>query len=191
MDSETLSMPRASGLLVVIALGLFSARADAQLEPGLKVGASVGGFKVHAVTGENAGKVVDPVSERKDKATVFVFLHAKDWDRPMARFLKKLDQEFANGIAGVDDPATVAVWMTDDPEKSKVYLPRAQESLKFNHTKLTVFEGDAEGPSSWDLNAGARLSVVIVREGRVTGSFGYRSLNETDVAGVVKAIKAK
>jgi len=176
---------------LLIVLALHSVRADAQEESGPKTGTKVAGFKVHAVTGDEAGKTVDFVVERKDKPTVFVFVRAADWDRPMARFLKKLDEEFARGIAGVDDPETIAVWLTDDKEKSKEYLPRAQESLQFNHTKLAVFDGSTQGPEGWGLNTGVRLSAVVVRDGKVTGSLGYLSVNETDVPGVVKAIKPR
>ena len=184
-------MPWMPRLLFLVALGLFAGRADAQVEPSLKVGAKVAGFKVQAVTGENAGKVVDFVAERKDKPTVFAFVRAKDFDRPMSRFLKALDEELSNGIAGVTDPATVAVWLTDDPKSSVAYLPRAQQSLNLNRSTLAVFEGSSDGPEGWALDLRARLSVVVVRDGKVAGIFGYISLNETDVAAVVEAIKAK
>ena len=177
-------------LLMILGASLsWSPPANAQMETGPKVGAKVGGFKAHAVTGEDAGKVVDVVAARKDKPTVYVFVKAGDWDRPMARFLKKMDEEFSNGIDGVSEPVAVAVWLTDDQEKSRDYLPRAQESLKFLHTTLTVFDGAAEGPESWGLNAGARLVAVVVRDGKVSGSFAFGSLNETDVPKVLKALK--
>ncbi len=173
---------------VLIALALPSVRADAQEESGPKVGTRVPGFKVHAATGAEAGKIVDFVAGRKVKPTVYVFVRAADWDRPMSRFLKKLDEEYAQGIAGADDPMTVAVWLTDDKEKSKEYLPHAQESLQLAHTDFAVFDGGPQGPEGWELNTGMRLSAVVVRDGKVTGSFGYLSINETDVPAVLKAI---
>jgi len=176
---------------LLLALTLPTVWADSQEESGPKSGTKVAGFEVQAVTGEEAGKTVDFVAERKDKPTVFVFVRAADWDRPMARFLRRLDEEFTEGIAGADDPVTVAVWLTDDKEKSKDYLPRAQESLQFSHTKLAVFDGSTQGPEGWQLNTGVRLSAVVLRDGKVTGSFGYLSVNETDVPGVVKAIKPR
>src|SRR4051812_45349120 len=98
-------MPRAiCPLLFLIAVA--TARADDHVESGPKVGTQVAGFKVHAVTGDESGKVVDLVADRKDKPTVYVFVRAGDWDRPMARFLKKLDEEFAGGVPGVNDPLT-------------------------------------------------------------------------------------
>jgi hypothetical protein len=184
-------MPRNAPLFVIVAFVLLAGRADAQLDSGPKLGTKIVGFQAHVVTGDNAGKVVDLVSERKDKPTVYVFIQAKDWDRPMARFLKKIDEEFVGGIEGVTDPATVAVWLTDDREKSKDYLPRAQESLNFRRTSLAVFDGGVVGPADWELNTGARLSAVVVRDGKVAGRFGFVSLNETDVPDVLKAIRPK
>lgn len=190
-SAEIGTMLRSSPLFVAFAFALSAGHASAQLESGPKVGTSVPGFKVHAVTGDEAGQVVDFVAARKGKPTVFAFVRAGDWDRPMARFLKKLDDDLVGGLEGVDDPVTVAVWLSEDGEKSKDYLPLAQESLRFQRTRLTVFDGDSEGPAAWDLNAGARMIAVVVRDGKVAGSFGYNSLNESDVAAVVKSLKPR
>jgi hypothetical protein len=174
----------ACGAVVCIAI---TARADVNSGP--KAGDPAEGFRVYAATGDDAGKTLDLVAERKDKPTVFVFIQADQWDRPMARFVKVLDQEIAGGIDGAPDAATVAVWLADDQEKSRQYLPTAQQSLQMNRTTLAVFEGDSSGPPSWSIAPGARLTAVVVRGGKVVKSVGFNSLNETDVPAVVRALK--
>ena len=81
-------------------------------------------LKVYAVTGEPMDKEVDYAGLRKDKPTVYVFVSAKDFDRPMFRYLKKLDKDLG------DDGLVVAVWLTDDVDKSKEYLPKISQYFK-------------------------------------------------------------
>ena len=52
-------------------------------------------------------------------------------DRPMARFMRKLDETL---LKESEEVYIVAVWLTDDVDKTKGYLPRAQQSLKFQNT---------------------------------------------------------
>jgi hypothetical protein len=104
----------------------------------------------------------------------------------VARFLKTLDaavrEESAQGVI-------VATWLTDEVEKTKSYLPLAQQSLKFEATPLTVFPGDRNGPNDWDLNPGARVTVVVARSATARARFGFGSVNETDVPSVREAVR--
>jgi len=111
---------------------------------------------------------------------VYMFVSAKDFSRPMFRFLKKLDEDLG------DDGLVVAVWLTDDADKSKEYLTKI--SQYFKSAALTVFGGTA-GPKDWALNIDAHLTAVVAHKGKVVKSFGYLSLNETDVPAVVKTLK--
>lgn len=180
---------------VVLASMLVSTEAlRAELKSGPEAGATVTGFKTFAVTGELAKKPpeqFDYLAERKGKTTVFLFVAADQWQRPIARYLKTLDKSITDGIDGVDDVEAVAVWLTDDVQKSKDYLPLAQQSLSFGHTALTVFPGAKQGPEGWGLDSEAHLTTVIVRDGKAIASYGYRSTNETDVPAVVEALKKK
>lgn len=157
-----------------------------QVESGPKAGSKPEPLKVRIVVGDPADKEVDVTAERKQRPTVIVFVRADDWDRPMARFLRKLDQDITT--AG-EDARVVAVWLTDDAAKSKEYLPRAQQSLQFTNTRLTVFEGVKAGPDGWGINADAHLTAVALKGGKVAASFGFRSINERDAAMVLKALK--
>ena len=165
-----------------------SASLQAQVESGPSAGSKLEALKVVVATGDAAGKEVDCASERKEKPTLFLFVQADKWDRPVARFLRALDQELAKSRPDVQ---IVAVWLTDDAEKAKAYLPRAQESLKLSQTTFTVYRGDKGGPTGWGINADAHLTVVVAQDQKVKASFGFRSVNETDAPAVLKQLKPK
>jgi hypothetical protein len=154
------------------------ARAD--LASGPKTGDKIAALKVYAVTGEPKDKEVDYAGLRKDRPTVYVFVSAKDFSRPMFRYIKKLDEDLPDG------GLVVAVWLTDDANKTKEYLPKI--SQYFKGAALTVFAGTA-GPKDWGINPDAHLTAVVAYQGKVVKSFAYVSLNETDAPAVVKALK--
>ncbi len=143
-------------------------------------------LKVHDVTGLNMGKEIDYVAERKDKPTIYLMVNAQKFDRPMARYMRVLDEALQKDK---DDSYAVAVWLTDTAEKTKDYLPLAQKSLDFQKTALAYFSGDLTGPKGWNINTDAHLTAVVVVQGKVAAVFGYRSLNETDVPAVKEAFE--
>jgi hypothetical protein len=149
-------------------------------------GKKVPPLTVFDATGPNQGKELDYAAARKDKPTVYVFVQADQWDRPMARFLRKLDEAVRKESK---DASVVAVWLTDSPSKTKEYLPLAQQSLQLQTTALTCFSGKKAGPGGWGINADAHLTVAVATKQKVTATFGYRSVNETDVPGVRDALK--
>lgn len=145
--------------------------------------------KVFAVTGSQAGNTVEYVAERKEKPTVYLFVNAATWDRPIARYLKVLDTKIGDGIKGADDARVVAVWLTDDVGKAKEYLPKAQQSLNMARTDWTVFEGSKEGPTGWKIDTTDHLTAVVVRGGKEVARFAYKSTNDTDVPDVINTLK--
>jgi hypothetical protein len=175
---------RRLALLAVALLGAASARAS-DVESGPDKGKKVPALKVYDVTGLHEGKSVDYAGLRKGKVTVYALLRADKFDRPMNRFLKTLDGKVDKDFEGV---YVVAVWLTDDEEKTKVFLPRVQTSVSYAQTALTCFKG-TDGPKGWGINTDAHLTVVLAAKGKVVRKWGYRSVNETDVPAVVKALK--
>jgi hypothetical protein len=178
-------------LSVAIALSLsvvWQAAVLAQINSGPAAGSKLEPLKVKAITGSHAGEDLDFVAAREGKPTVYVFIQADKWDRPVARFLKTLDQEL-----GMDrqDVAIIAVWLTDDVEKTSEYLPRAQQSINLAQTSLAVNPGDKSGPPGWSIDDRAHLTAIIANDNRVVASFGYRSLNETNVPEVVAKLPPK
>ncbi len=165
---------------------LFASPAWAQdVASGPAPGEQVPPLKVFDATGSHKDKEIDYSAERKDQPTIYVFIQAGRWDRPLARFLKKLDEAVKKDS---DDAYVVAVWLTEDPEKTKEYLPRVQQSLQLEATALTCFLGEKAGPKGWDVNADAHLTAVVASKRKVAARFGYRSINETDVPAVRDAL---
>jgi len=169
------------------ALLLVSSLAGAQDVPsGPEKGRAVPALKVFDATGAHVGKEVDYAADRKEKPTVYLFIQAEKWDRPQARFVRELDKAVQKDGG---DGAVVGVWVGGDPARNKGYLPVAQTSLQLQATALTAFTGPPEGPAGWGVNGDASLTAVVAVKGKVVAVFGYRSVNETDVAGVLDALR--
>lgn len=172
----------------VLVFVLSSSLAFADLDSGPGKGKALEPLKVVVVAGESSGKELDFVAERKEKPTVFVLVVADKFARPMARFIKVLDDKLKGDRPDVD---IVAVWLTDDVTKSKDYLPKAFESLKTSRTAWSVFPGAKTGPNNWGINADADITVVVSDGAKATFSIGYRSINETEVPKVLEALPPK
>jgi hypothetical protein len=153
---------------------------------GPEKGKDLPALKVYDVTGAHKDKDVDYVAERKGKPTIYIFVQADKFDRPMAKFMKGLD---AGAPKVHDEASVVAVWVTSDAAKSKQYLPLAQQSLKFEATALTCCTEGETGPKGWGINADAHATIVVASKGTAVAVFGYMSLNDTEVPTVINALK--
>jgi hypothetical protein len=160
--------------------------ANADVESGPKVGEKIAALKVHAVTGDNSGTEFDYAAERKEKPTIYIFVQADQFSRPIARYMKVLDGA-VNKVGS--DARIVAVWLTDDAEKSKEYLPKAQQSINLEATSLTVSGGPKSGPDGWGINDRAFVTTVVAKDAKTAATFAYVSVNDTDVRAVVAALK--
>jgi hypothetical protein len=161
-----------------------SVRGD--VESGPKPGAKVSAFKVLVPSSDGEAKERDPVTERKNKTTLYVFIDAKRFDRPTARCLHKLDSLLPSDQ---EDKEVIAVWLTADHQDSKDKLPRYMQSLKLNRTDLTIFTQEGSSPEGWDINENALATAVVVSSGKVTASMGFDSFNETDAEKLLAAFK--
>ena len=173
---------------LVIAIVLSSSPVWADVVSGPGEGNDVEKFKVAVVAGESSGKELDFVTERKEKPTVFVFVLADKFSRPMTRFIKVLDDKLKAERTDVD---IVAIWLTDDAAKSKDYLPKAFGSLKTERTAWSVFAGEKTGPNNWGINPDADITVVVSDGAKAKFSKGYRSINETEVPKVFESLPKK
>jgi hypothetical protein len=153
---------------------------------GPEKGAAVPALKVFDATGAHQGKEVDYAADRKDMPTVYLFINAEKFDRPMNRFMKALDGAVKKEF---DDAYVVAVWLTGDADRTKDLLPRVQQSVQYEATALTLFAGPREGPKGWNINGDVHLTAVVANRGKTAATFGYRSLNETDVPTVKIALQ--
>jgi len=152
---------------------------------GPEKGAKVAALKVFDATGAHKDKEVNYAAERKQAPTIYLFIDAGQFDRPMNRFMKTLD-----GLVKKDfqEAYVVAVWLTSDTEATKRLLPRVQQSVQYEATALTLFDGPKEGPKGWHINGDARLTAIVVNKSRIVATFGYQSINETNVPQVRSAL---
>jgi hypothetical protein len=108
------------------------------------------------------------------------------FDRPMNRFMKEMDAAMKKDFP---DAYAVAVFFSDDADAIKKRLGAVQQSVQYEVTALTCFEGDKAGPKEWNVNGDARITVVVANKQKVAGTFGYQAINETDVKGIREALK--
>ncbi len=166
-----------------------AAQALADVDSGPKTGDPVPPLKVTVVVGDDQGKEIDLAKAREEKPTVYCFVPADRFSRPIARTMKKLDGEIDKFGQGA---RLVAVWLTDDAKKSSDYLPKLQQSLKFDAATLAVYPSMSTGPEGWALHSDADLTVVVATDKRTLASFGFVGPNDTVVKQVLEAIhKAK
>ncbi len=158
----------------------------AAIESGPAVDSALPELKADAVTGDDAGKKITFTTTRKAKPTVYVFIRSDKFDRPIARYLKVLDKALAE--LG-KDTHIVAVWITDDADKTREYLPKVQQSMKFEATTLALFAEDKLGPNAWVLNDRAHVTTIVTDGVKVKARFAEQSLNETNVPEVTAALK--
>lgn len=176
------------GAAALAALVVVVSGSAQDVESGPKTGEKVTALKAYGLVGPVEGKEADFAAERKDTPTVYLFVQSEHFGRPMARFIKVLDEKVktANEKAGV-----VAVWIGDKEAfaKNKDYLPRVQGSLKLENTAIAAHEGEKSGPNGWGLNADAHVTVVVADKGKVAKTFAFVSVNETDVRKVLAEVK--
>lgn len=175
-------MLRLASLLLLVSTTL----AYAAIESGPAVDSALPELKADAVTGDDAGKKITFTTTRKAKPTVYVFIRSDKFDRPIARYLKVLDKALAE--LG-KDTHIVAVWITDDADKTREYLPKVQQSIKLEATTLALYAEDKLGPNAWALNDRAHVTTIVTDGVKVKARFAEQSLNETNVPEVTAALK--
>jgi hypothetical protein len=158
------------------------------IESGLDAGAAVPALKVLVLADDDSYSESDVTAERDKKVSVYAFVQATEWTRPMARFVRGMDKLVSN--AG-NNARMTAVWLTDDQDQSRKYLPRGRNAMKLQATQFGVYDGDTDGPDGWNINSKAFITVVVCRGAKVTKSIAYVSVNETDVPTVAEILNPK
>jgi hypothetical protein len=82
-------------VFVSVSLLMASSSQAQEVTTGPEKGATVPALKVFDATGAHKDKEVDYAADRAGKPTVYLFIDADKFDRPMNRFMKTLD-----GITG-------------------------------------------------------------------------------------------
>lgn len=170
---------------LMLALLWISGSVRADVESGPRAGEKLAPLKVHAVTGDVTGEVVDYTARREGKPTVYFFVPAKKINRQSVQLLRGLDSQLAGQVNGA---AIVAVWLTEDVEDAKNFLPRIQAAIQPGNTALTVYDGDQFGPGEWGINIDAEVTIVLAHQGQVIAARGYVSPNDTLVRPILKEL---
>jgi hypothetical protein len=174
-------------IILIAGLACFVASTGrADVESGPKPGEKVPPLKVLSVVGDEENKEIDAARLRAKKPTIYLFIRADRWTRPIAKTMKVID-EAVDKLGG--EIKVVAVWLTDDAEKTKAYLPKAQDILKLDATTLALYPDLMTGPEHWGINSDADLTVVVADGQKITARFGYVAPNTTVAPEVLAALK--
>lgn len=162
------------GLLLTMTLA--ASELLAEISSGPNQGTSIAPLMVFAATGDHAGKNIDISADIGPNPTIYLFVPHDRFDRPLARLIKNLEKRTIEAGKG---SRLVTIFLTNDEAKTKEHLLRVQMSLQFTANPLMVYPDATKGPAEWLLNTDAQLTAIIANDGKVTASFGYRSVDET------------
>jgi hypothetical protein len=179
---------RTVGCLAAWLVASWAAAQD--VDSGPAKGQPIPELKVYAVAGPIQGETVDYAAQRKDLPTIYLLIPADKFSRPMHGFVQALDKALTKEVK---DGLLVAVWLTDDGQKTKDYLPKIAQY--YPGAALTYFPGAKTGPKDWFINEQADITVILAHQGKVVGRLGYNSINDTVAPEVMtaftKALKGK
>ncbi len=80
------------------------------------------------------------------------------------------------------------VLLTDDREKTEQLARRWAGIPLFKASSMSISLDGVEGPGQYGLNRDLMMTVLIVRDGKVTQNFAMKSANGTDAPPLLKAI---
>jgi len=154
------------GFVVLLLLFPGAASADDAVFSGPQVGEKLPSFKVKGVFGDLAGKELDLIERADGKAVALIFVHVKT--RP-AFGLTNTIMKYA-ATRSKDGLQNAVIFLTDDPTPMLEWMNRVKNILPKGVTHVISTDG-AEGPGSYGLNRNVALTVLIGKEGKVTGNF--------------------
>jgi len=141
---------------------------------GPQAGEATPPFKVLDVSGPNAGKEVDYITEWKGAPTVICFIHTLT--RPGAQLMRRLDD---HGSRNQDTLKTLFVSLSADLQATERQLPHAVKALSLKCPAAISLDG-AEGPGAYGLNKEVLITVIAASGNKVVGNWAIVSPNETD-----------
>jgi hypothetical protein len=161
-------MPRCAVLLMV---GIFAcafgiAHADDPLFSGPQPGEKLAPFKVRGVFDPDSGRELDFVTQADGKPIVLIFVH--DVNRLSIGMTRVLSQYTSSRAA--DGLATGVVWLSDDATEAETTLKRIRHALAPKAPVGISIDG-REGPGSYGLNRNVMLTILVGKQGKVTGNF--------------------
>jgi hypothetical protein len=166
------------------ALMLMIGLMTADVTSGPQVGDKLGDFKALGVSGPQADKEFQFLTQTKEKVALVIFV--QKITRPALQFLRPVDD-----YAAKQEKLSVhVVWLTGDKgdkDETKAFLERAKDSLKLQTPVSICLEGNA-GPAAYGLNDMATVTVLVVKDGKVAANFAYADPNGTVAKDVIAAV---
>jgi hypothetical protein len=173
---------RLSAALLAWGLLALPAQAQDRVFSGPQPGEKITPFRVLDVTGPNAGKELDYVSQFGGTPTVLVFVHALE--RSIVPLMTVID-EYGSGQK--DRLKTLFVFLTADRVASEQRLPLVNRSLRMQSPLAISLDG-AEGPGNYGLNKNCLLTIIVAKEDQVAAKFALVQPGIADAPKVLEAI---
>lgn len=172
--------------VLAVAVLLFGARltlfaADAVFS-GPQPGERTSPFKVVELTGQNAGKERDPVTEGAGKPTVLLFVHGIE--RSLVPLLRVMDEY---GVTRTNTLRTEIVFLSSDRLEGEQRVKAAAGSLKLQ-AKVGLSVDGAEGPGNYGLNKECLMTIVVANDNLVKANFALVQPGIADAPKVLEAL---
>jgi hypothetical protein len=139
-------------------------------------------FKVLEVTGTNAGKERDPVTEIAGAPAALVFVH--NVERSLLPLLRVVDEY---GAGRKDALKTEVVFLFGDRVAGEERLKAVAGSLKL-HSPVSLSLDGAEGPGNFGLNKECMMTIVVAKDNKVTANFALVQPGIADAPKVIEAL---
>ncbi len=165
--------------ILVSTLLLALAAQDAKLS-GPQPGEKASAFKVFDVASR---KETDYVAEGKGAPAVLVFIH--ELTRPAAALMRALDDY--GQVKELRGLRTRFISLSEDRDGAERHLPVVIKSLNLKCPMGISLDGK-EGPGAYGLNRDVMLTVLVVRDDKVSANYALISPNETDAPRIKAAI---
>lgn len=150
----------------LILLSTGAAGAADPIFSGPQVGEKLAPFQVRGVFDQDAGKDLDFITKADGKPIVLIFVH--DVNRQSISMTRILSQYTVSRVK--DGLATGIVWLHDDATEAENTLKRIKHALTPQAPTGISIDG-REGPGSYGLNRNVMLTILVGKDGKVTGNF--------------------
>jgi hypothetical protein len=163
-----------------------SAQADDKFFSGPQVGEKLPEFKVRGVFDKEAGIEMDFVAKSNGKPIVLIFVH--DLNRQSIKMTRILSQYTHSRVK--DGLITGVVWLDEDATEAENTLKRIRHALA-KDVAVGISVDGREGPGSYGLNRKVMLTILVGKDGKVTGNFALVQPSlEADLPEILESIVA-
>ena len=153
--------------LSIILLTFQAVDAEDPVFSGPQPGEKLPSFKMTGVRGELKEKEFDFIRVAAGKPVVLVFFH--DYTRPAFGLVRSLTNYYTSSKTKKGLHVGV-VFLSDDPGEKTKWAQRVEKYIP-KDVLLGVSRDGREGPGSYGLNRNVTLTLLVGKEGKVTGSF--------------------